>query len=421
MNTNRLLFYDNIRNDEIVQIASKILCEAESAAEGGEVSREAEAAYYELQRRLLAAVPYGEAKGSFWENYICRLTAESENRFSLMSERGETDELILSLAAGDAAELCRLMEIDWSAAESLFSPDRPCVCSLCPPLREDSRARQLLDILKAGEPAEKTAEALRDYYAGNYCGLLGKYRAFLWNGSLCGVKHQDPITFDDLIGYDQQQRQLIRNTETFVKGGRANNVLLYGDKGTGKSSSVKALLNRFGDEGLRMINVPKSRIFDIGTIMETVAGRGCRFIIFIDDLSFEATEIEYKHFKSVPEGGVAVQPENVLLYVTSNRRNLVKETWKDRNGDEGEVHVNDGIHERQSLADRFGLKITFTAPDRELYSEIVKSIAEKEGLQVDPELLLAEANKWDMRQTSRSGRSARQFVTHMAGMQHQEE
>ena len=166
-----------------------------------------------------------------------------------------------------------------------------------------------------------------------------------------------------------------------------------------------------------MINVPKSRIFDISEIMELVSGRGCKFIIFIDDLSFEDTEIEYKHFKSVLDGGVEVQPDNVLLYVTTNRRNLVKETWKDRNDTDGEVHMSDGIHERQSLADRFGLKITFTAPDKELYTEIVKSIAEKQGLDIDDEKLMAEANKWDMRQTSRSGRSAKQFITHIASMQ----
>ena len=191
---------------------------------------------------------------------------------------------------------------------------------------------------------------------------------------------------------------------------------MYGDKGTGKSSSVKALLNYFSCSGLRMINVPKARIFDITKIMEMVSGRGCCFIIFIDDLSFESTEIEYKHFKSVLEGGVEVQPKNVLVYVTSNRRNLVKETWTDRNSQDGEIFAQDGIQERQSLADRFGLTITFYAPDKELYTEIVRSLAEREGLDPDSQQLIEEANKWDMRQTSRSGRSAKQFVTHISGI-----
>ena len=141
-----------------------------------------------------------------------------------------------------------------------------------------------------------------------------------------------------------------------------------------------------------------------------------REVVDEDDLSFESTEIEYKHFKSVLEGGVEVQPQNVLVYVTSNRRNLVKETWTDRNSTDGEIFAADGIQERQSLADRFGLTITFYAPDKELYSEIVKSLIEKEGVDIDEKQLLSEANKWDMRQTSRSGRSAKQFVTHIAGM-----
>lgn len=427
MNTKRLLFYDNIRNDEIMKMASKIVRGVEAAhaagqdCEAGCSREEVEDMYYELQRRILAAMPVGDTQGTYWENYIYRLIAESENTFSLKAERGELDDITAELAAADITDIKEMLNVDWNKVAEHFDDGRECVCAIMPHIAEDGRASQIkavFDEVDGTPEASKAAvEALSAYYRKNFCGILGKFKAFVWDGKLAGVKNQDPVTFDDLIGYEFQQQQLIRNTEVFVHGRKSNNVLLYGDKGTGKSSSVKALLNKFGDEGLRMINVPKSRIFDISEIMELVSGRGCKFIIFIDDLSFEDTEIEYKHFKSVLDGGVEVQPDNVLLYVTTNRRNLVKETWKDRNDTDGEVHMSDGIHERQSLADRFGLKITFTAPDKELYTEIVKSIAEKQGLDIDDEKLMAEANKWDMRQTSRSGRSAKQFITHIASMQ----
>ncbi|MBR5228597.1 MAG: ATP-binding protein [Firmicutes bacterium] len=410
MNLNRLLFFDNIRNDEIVKLAQKITDSAACSPQ------ERSDMYYELQRRLLAAVPAGDVDGTYWENYICRLVEESENTFSLAAEKAAVDDTVRKLSVGDVADIMELFALDWEAVSAEIGDGRPCVCNMKPPVEEDRRGRTVRDALLS-QDTETAASKLEKYYAENFCGILGKYRAFVWDGTLAGVRNQDPITFDDLIGYEHQQQQLIRNTEVFVEGRRANNVLLYGDKGTGKSSSVKALLNMFGDKGLRMINVAKDRIFEINTIMESVADRGCKFIIFIDDLSFENTEIEYKHFKSVLEGGVEVQPSNVLVYVTSNRRNLVKETWKDRNSTEGEVHVSDGIHERQSLADRFGLTITFTAPDKLLYAEIVKSIANREGLEIEESKLMEEANKWDMRQTSRSGRSAKQFVTHIAGQQ----
>ncbi len=414
MNLDRLLFYDNIRTDEIVRSAVSL---ADYAASGGQEKRaDAVSLYYDLQRLLLRSVVTGDTQGSRWENYIFRLVAESENPFSLSAEKDDISRDTALLAQGDIEIIRELIRLDWNMISEKIDSGRPCVCSMSPEIREDGRACLVKEALSPELSAEESTWRLEGYYREHYCGILGKYLAFVWNGSLQGIKKHDPITFDDLIGYDVQQRQLIRNTEVFIRGKKANNVLLYGDKGTGKSSSVKALLNYFGDRGLRMINVPKARIFDITKIMELVADRGCRFIIFIDDLSFESTEIEYKHFKSVLEGGVEVQPDNVLVYVTSNRRNLVKETWTDRNSTDGEIFASDGIQERQSLADRFGLTITFYAPDKELYSEIVKSLIEKEGIDIDEKKLLSEANKWDMRQTSRSGRSAKQFVTHISGI-----
>ncbi len=414
MNLERLLFFENIRKNETVNQAVQLANKAAKRELGS--SSQDFSAYYDVQRDILEKVRIADTDGTCWENYIYRLVAESENHFSLAAERGETDDMIRLLAEGDIADIKELAALDWETVSETLDPQRPCICLMKPEIREDGKTAVIKRALSSELSAAESTRELEEYYKQNFCGLIGKYRAFVWDGALQGVREPDPIRFEDLIGYDVQQQQLIRNTDVFVKGGRANNVLLYGDKGTGKSSSVKALLNYFSDCGLRMISVPKAKISDIMKIMEMVSGRGCRFIIFIDDLSFESTEIEYKHFKSVLEGGVEVQPENVLVYVTSNRRNLVKETWDDRNSQNGEIFAQDGIQERQSLADRFGLTITFYAPDKELYSEIIKSLAEKEGLHIDEQLLLSEANKWDMRQTSRSGRSAKQFVTHISGM-----
>ncbi len=411
MNIERFLLFDDIRQDETIALGIRVY---NKAMNGRTMENDPEliGEYCELQRRLLQNRDEGAGTGSYWSNYIYKKVAESENRFSLMAEKGETDQTIRSLVYGDILLLSELAAADWNAVVSRIGDELPNVFTTLYPGKSSDRMQQIAEAFSG--TAEEALKRLEQYYNRYGCGIPGKYRAFTWDEGLKGVENPDPITFDDLVGYERQKEQLIRNTSAFIKGKRANNVLLYGDKGTGKSSSVKALLNRFAPDGLRLISIQKDKIFDISEIMESIAGRGSRFIIFIDDLSFEETEIEYKRFKSILEGGVELQPENVLIYVTSNRRNLVKEMWSDR-GENGEVHVNDGIQERLSLADRFGLTITFGAPDKKLYNEIVKAIARREGLQIDEDRLLAEANFWDMRQTSRSGRSAKQFVTHMAG------
>ncbi len=453
MNIERLLFYDNIRNDEIVRMAASLysrieslLCQAED--KGDLIGAEAENSscavkemiaennsiamqemindYYHIQRLLLKKCIDCETSGTFWQSYIYKLTAESENAFSLSAEKASLNEMnenIMMLAEGDISEIRELINYDWNLVRKMLDPQRACVCLLDSGIIEGGRGRELREALGFAKKEEaftdaEAAKRLVNYYSRHLCGILGKYKAFVWDSQdgLTGVREHDKITFDDLIGYDIQQQQLIRNTEMFVNGFEANNVLLYGDKGTGKSSSVKALLNHFEDKNLRMISVPKSEILSITKVMEKVANRGCYVILFIDDLSFENTEIEYKHFKSVLEGGVEVQPSNVLVYVTSNRRNLVKETWADRNKQSGEIFEQDGIQERQSLADRFGLTITFYAPDKQLYIDMVKMLAKKEGIELSDDILLAEASKWDMRQTSRSGRSVKQFITHMKGI-----
>ena len=223
----------------------------------------------------------------------------------------------------------------------------------------------------------------------------------------------------DLVGYESQKEQLRANTEAFLAGRSANNALLYGDAGTGKSSSVKALINEYYDQGLRMIEIYKHQFRDLSAVIAMVKNRNYRFIIFIDDLSFEENEVEYKFLKAVIEGGVETKPDNILLYATSNRRNLIRETWKDRADMEhdNDVHHSDTLEEKLSLSARFGVRINYSIPNRNQFKDIVLTLAKRQGLMLPEEVILAEANKWELRHGGVSGRTAQQFINYLAGPQ----
>lgn len=410
INLDTLILYDNIRQDEIVNAAVKIFNEFDYH----EYISYMEAEYYQIQRKLLETTIHLDICGTYWQNYICRLIGESENRFSLMSENGKLDENIRMIAIREMEELKKLYNLAWQRIGTIFHDASESVCSMKQKHEHKTQAghRDKVRLALEEEANQKSADKLRDYYGEHGCGVFERYQAFVWDDMLVGVTNYDKITFDRLIGYEKQKEVLIENTEFFLKGYPANNVLLHGDRGTGKSSCVKALLNKFKGSKLKLISLNKNHVNQLYKIIEAVADRGCKFIIFIDDLSFEDTEIGYKHFKSIIDGGIEAQPSNVLIYVTSNRRNIIKEIWKDR-GDSGEVHSNDGMQERLSLADRFGLSITFTSPDRETFLKIVKGIAEQEKLEIDESVLIEEALRWDVRQKGRSGRAARQFINYI--------
>jgi predicted AAA+ superfamily ATPase len=262
---------------------------------------------------------------------------------------------------------------------------------------------------------------LARHYRAVGTGLFAGYQAYLWLGAehtppLRGVRHPDPISLDELIG-DQRQRDLIRrNTEQFLAGSPANNVLLYGDRGTGKSSTVKALLNAYARRGLRLLEVGRSKLADFPAIVELLGEQPEHFILFVDDLSFDEQETGYKDLKAVLEGGLEVRPANVLVYATSNRRHLVMERQSDRAqpGDD-ELHGFDTVQEKLSLADRFGITLTFVTPDQERYLEIVRGLAQRRGIGIPDEQLRARALQWATRHNGRSGRSARQFVDDLTG------
>ena len=233
---------------------------------------------------------------------------------------------------------------------------------------------------------------------------------------LVPITSNGTVVLSDLIGYEKQKQQLLDNTEAFVNGKKANNVLLYGDAGTGKSTSIKAILNQYYDQGLRMIEIYKHQSKDLSRVIDLVKNRNYRFIIYMDDLSFEEFETDYKYLKAVIEGGLEPKPDNVLIYATSNRQHLIKESWKDKNDHDGDVHRNDTIQEKLSLANRFGVQIGYFRPSpKEFYNIITELMKRHPEVEIPSEELMAEANKWQVKHASFSGRTAQQFVDYIVG------
>lgn len=259
-------------------------------------------------------------------------------------------------------------------------------------------------------------DALISFYQNYGVGEMAFHKAFRISdsGDLIPVKNVLKVSFDDLIGYEWQKKRLIQNTLAFVNGKDANNALLYGDAGTGKSTSIKALLNMFYPKGLRMIEVYKHQMSDVANLIATFKKRHYSFIIYMDDLSFEENEIEYKHLKSIIEGGLEAKPKNVLVYATSNRRHLIKETFADNGGISDDIHRNETKAEKLSLASRFGLSIMFVSPNNIEFKNIVKALATKYKIEMPEEELLAKASTWELHYGDLSGRTAEQFIKYIA-------
>jgi len=271
--------------------------------------------------------------------------------------------------------------------------------------------------MSSANTPEELANALLLHYRRYGYGDIAAYRAFRWEqGQLTGIRHFEGMLLSDLIGYEHQKELLTGNTEAFVSGRPANNVLLVGARGTGKSSAVKALANEYYDDGLRLLQLTKNQLKALPDIMETLRGFASkRFIIFLDDLSFEESDAEYKYLKSAIEGGVESRPENVLIYATSNRRHLIRESWRDRIDGQDELYRDDSVNETISLSDRFGLIIHYYSPDQSEYLAIIRHMLKKQGIELTEEELRIEGLRWEMSHSGRSGRTAQQFVTHYLG------
>lgn len=388
--------------------------------------------YIEINRLLDIATCYGFDK-NLWHNYLAFILAMSENPFTLVSEKtGANEGTVNVFANGDFLIFKKLFDYDFSEIENALGIN-------CFSIILDYKA-----VVKSGQISNKSvsekvqelSEAIEDannekqiynivtgFYKKYGVGKFGLNKAFRVSYNektgevLSPITSTGNMTLDDIIGYESQKKKLVENTEAFLNGRAANNVLLFGDAGTGKSTSIKAILNMYYSQGLRMIEVFKHEFKDLSKIIAEIKNRNYRFIIYMDDLSFEEFEIEYKYLKAVIEGGLETKPENVLIYATSNRRHLIRETWSDRSDmSQDELHRSDTMQEKLSLAARFGVSIGFYKPSQQEYFNIVKGLAAKcPGINLSYEQLCAEANKWELSHGGISGRTAQQFVNYLAG------
>lgn len=373
-------------------------------------------------------------EGNLWHDYLTFLLANDENAYSTSCEIvGETGGSINRVALHDFAIFKELFDYDFSAMEAGLGVD--CVSMILDYTgsgthgsvfngRIRDRICALAKSLGQTKDAEEFKASVTQFYKEFGVGKLGLHKAFRVAHDEEGV-HIVPITkiahvqLDELVGYESAKKKLIDNTEAFVKGRRANNCLLFGDAGTGKSSSIKAILNKYYDQGLRMIEVYKHQFQDLNDVIAQIKNRNYKFIIYMDDLSFEEFEIEYKYLKAVIEGGLERKPDNVLIYATSNRRHLIRESFRDKEERDEELHTNDTVQEKLSLVARFGVTIYFGKPAKKEFQEIVRQLAKRNGIEMDEEKLLLEANRWELNHGGMSGRTAQQFIDYLLGMETQ--
>jgi len=356
----------------------------------------------------------------------------NENPFSLTCEKvGANDGSVNEFAKNDFKVFMNLFNYDFRPIEaalgincfSLISDYKAIVKKELMYNKNVSEKVQALSLkLETAKDENEFFNYVTDFYKAYGVGMFGLNKAFRVIGGDKGVtftpiNNMDKVMLDDLIGYEIQKKKLVENTEAFVQGRKANNALLFGDSGTGKSTSIKAIVNEYYDQGLRMIEIYKHQFKDLSNVIASIKNRNYKFIIYMDDLSFEEFEIEYKFLKAVIEGGVETKPDNILIYATSNRRHLIKETWNDRNDLESNngLHRSDTIEEKLSLVNRFGCQISYSKPSQKEFFDIVIGLARKNNVKMTDEELMAEANKWELSHGGISGRTAQQFMNYCLG------
>ena len=350
--------------------------------------------------------------GNLYRAYLIYLLAHEPNLISttIESSGGVIGESLREVFKHDVEVLLPILRGELWSDMKILDIYKPTAAS------NDEALSELLRRLDKLTTAEEIADAFIEHWRRFGYGDIATYRAFHWDKTIIGIRHFETIRLDDLIGYAHQKELLTGNTTAFVDGKPANNVLLVGARGTGKSSGVKALVNEYYSQGLRLVQITKPQLKFLPEIMETLRRfMSKRFIVFLDDLSFEESEGEYKYLKSAIEGGVESRPENVLIYATSNRRHLIRETWRDRDEAHEELYRDDSLNETISLSDRFGLIIHYYAPTQAEYLEIIRSMLRRRGIELDAETLRLEGLRWEMSHSGRNGRTAQQFVNYYLG------
>ncbi len=390
--------------------------------------------YTQIRRLLDVSTQYGFDR-NLWQNYLTFILMTDENPFSITCEKiGAKTGSVNDFAKNDFKVFMKLFHFDFSEIECRLRINCFSMLSDYKAVSKNERVynknvsekvQALSRKLEKAKDEEEFFLFVTDFYKAFGVGMFGLNKAFRIssneNGAVefCPINNMDKVMLDDLVGYEYQKKELINNTEAFVQGRKANNCLLSGDSGTGKSTSVKAIVNTYYDQGLRMIEIYKHQFKYLSAIISTIKNRNYKFIIYMDDLSFEEFESEYKFLKAVIEGGVETKPDNVLIYATSNRRHLIKETWNDRSDMESnnEIHRSDTMEEKLSLVNRFGCTINYFKPSRKEYFDIVVELARRNGVLMEEEELCAEASKWEMRHGGLSGRTAQQFINYCLSRQ----
>ena len=431
----KLIMYGDIDEDCILYQMGEIFREFEEGTQSNAVL--IRKVYTQIKRLLTVATDFGFDK-NLWHNYLAYFLITNENPFSITCEKiGANDGSVNHFARNDFAAIKNLFEYDFSEIEKSLGIDCFTQISNYHAIEKkelmynknvSEKVQALSSRMEQARDVEGFFTAVTEFYRDYGVGMFGLNKAFRIQDRtdsklvFLPINNMDKVMLSDLVGYEIQKKKLVDNTRAFVEGKKANNVLLFGDSGTGKSTSIKAIVNEFYDQGLRMIEIYKHQFKDLSNVIAAVKNRNYKFIIYMDDLSFEEFEIEYKFLKAVIEGGVETKPDNILIYATSNRRHLIRETWSDRNDvqqDEG-MHRSDTMQEKLSLVNRFGVTINYSKPSQKEYFDIVIHLAAKSGIKMSEDELKAEANKWELSHGGISGRTAQQFIYYLQGKEDNE-
>ena len=377
-----------------------------------------------ISKMIEVAGEYG-LHGNLWANILALALAYNENVYSKATEIvGETSGSINTFAIHDFKILKELIQfvpnINGDLLKEIYHYEGNGRDSKLVNTRVRDRILRLSKQLTEANSDNEFKDIITEFYKEYGVGKFGLNKAFrieegtdLKTANIIPITRVEHVYLNDIIGYDIQKKKLTYNTESFINGKPANNCLLYGDAGTGKSSSVKAIVNEYYDKGLRIIEIYKHQFRYLSDILEQLKDRNYKFIIYMDDLSFEESELEYKYLKAILEGGFGRRPENVLIYATSNRRHLIRESFKDKTETDEELHTRDTVEEKLSLSARFGEKIYYGSPDKREFNSIVLSLAKKNNIDMDESEILSKANMWELSHGGMSGRSATQFITYL--------
>lgn len=424
MNRKPLVLYRNFSHQSLFDKMAGLLMEDGK-------NKQAEA--YDCASQLVElAADYG-FRGNLWHCFLAFCLANHENAYSVSCEiRGDIGGTLSHLARQDFSALKDLFNQDITKLDQvcLGSSIWNDLSSYVPSGRGSSifnervrdRIIELSVALDRACDVQAFQNAVAQFYQEFGVGKYGLNKAFRikedgHEARIQPIVNVDHVYLDDIVGYESQKKKLIENTENFIQGRAANNVLLFGDAGTGKSSCIKGILNAYYGQGLRIVEVYKHQFRALSSVLEQVQDRNYRFIVYMDDLSFEESELEYKYLKAIIEGGLGKRPQNVLIYATSNRRHLIRERFSDKRELDDELHMNDTVQEKLSLVARFGVTIYFGSPEKKEFQNIVKVLAERNHIYMPEEELYSEAIRWEMSHGGLSGRTAAQFITYLLGRQ----